>query len=223
MSDADKAQAPASDQSAELARLQKENAEIRALYNRRDAEISALRKQATRPQPVEPQYEEEEEPRNGGGRYDEEMIEQMRFENAEARFLLKNPDARDRWEKVEQIISQIQNDPINGPRLRNQYVAFDNNQRVNWSKMFADITRDLELAEVKAARATAAAATPAAKPADPSSLRVAPIISGGGLGTDLSTEPDLENMTPEDMLKAGLVPISTTDIPGGNRGNSSLR
>lgn len=217
MSDADNPQGPAPDpRDVELARLRKEILDNRRYVNSRDEELKALRQQLqARNQPAfQPAYEEPEEPApyDGGGRFDSEQRKQREmqrdFELAETRFLVKNPEAAKKWAKVDEVVQKMKTDPY----LASEYVSRDENGDINWNKMFKDIYKDIELAELKAVRTT-----PASASATPSIPPGAHTISGGVTTPQESGTFDLKNATADEILaemqKAGLVnpedPIST--------------
>lgn len=162
---ADNPQGPATQQSdprdAEIAKLRQDNLAARQYVNSRDAELKALREQVGQRRPqqptYQPAYEEPEEPiYDGGGRFDSEQRKQREmqrdYELAETRFLVKNPEAAKKWARVDEVVQKMKLDPFTA----SQYVSRDEHGDINWNKMFNDIYKDIELAELRAARTTPA-------------------------------------------------------------------
>lgn len=196
---------------AEIERLRQENQNVRSAFNKRDAEVAALRKLAAErinPPATQTYSEPEDDDEPSGGRYDAEFLEQVRYETAETRFLVKNPAALSMWSKVEDTLRRMQTDPA----LADQYVAYDRKGRVNFNKVFSDVYRDLQLAEV---RATTPSTTPPATTTT-NSLRVAPVISGGG-SSEPTVPPDPADMTLEQLRE--FVTNDPNDPIGGSGGS----
>jgi hypothetical protein len=191
----------------------KQYAELRTAYGRQTQELGQLRARVQPDTYADPNVEyEEPAQRKPNGQFRQNRDEGAAFQSSLDGFQLdlmrtssKFPNSQ--WQPYYDKAVEFIKDPLNAE----QVAVFDANGLVDYRKTLRSALKEIQLQEMYEAREKSQAKRNELDTTNEDSKRRA-IVSGGG-ATDMDQTVDIENMSPADMVKAGLITVDKNDPP----------